>query len=42
MNITIENIFEALISYNIGKNSTFTQLITNYLKKEITINYIKI
>lgn len=31
MNTTIENIFETLISYNIGKNSTFTQLISNYL-----------
>lgn len=31
MNITIENILETLISYNTGKNSTFTQLITNYL-----------
>lgn len=31
MSTTIENIFETLISYNIGKNSTFTQLIHNYL-----------
>lgn len=31
MNTTINNIFETLISYNIGKDNTFTQLIYNNL-----------
>lgn len=30
MDTTVENIFKTLISDNIGKNSTFTQLINNY------------